>query len=105
MDKAKENLFKAIKIIMESMNMPFDQTKDGRVIEILDNGRYKVQIRDKTYTIKSQFHYNVNEQVSVLFKCGNEHNLYIHPNKFGVIVSETAPSLASVADGDIWVKS
>lgn len=90
---------------MESMNMPFDQTKSGRVIEILENGRYKVQIKDKTYTIKSQFHYSVNEQVSVLFKCGNEHDLYIHPNKPSVITSETAPSLTSVADGDIWVQT
>lgn len=81
MDKTKENLFKAIETIMKSMPMPFDQTKIGRVTEKIDNNRYKVQIQDHIYTIKSQFDFSINERVFVLFPCGNNKDLYIYPNK------------------------
>lgn len=81
MDKTKENLFKAFEAIVKSMPMSFDQTKMGRVVEQLDNNRYKVQIQDQIYTIKSQFYFNVNERVFVLFPCGNKKDLYIYPNK------------------------
>lgn len=81
MDKTKENLFKAFEAIIKSMPMSFDQTRMGRVIEQLDNDRYKVQIQDQVYTIKSQFHFSVNERVFVLFPCGNNKDLYIYPNK------------------------
>lgn len=81
MDKTKENLFKAFEVIMKSMPMPFDQTKIGRVTEKIDNNRYKVQIQDHIYTIKSQFDFSINERVFVLFPCGNNKDLYIYPNK------------------------
>lgn len=101
MDKSKDNLFKAIQKIIESMGMPYDQTKPGRVIEILSNHRYKVKIYDKIYTIKSLFHYNVDERVWVLFPCGNDKDLYIYPNKPSVTVSDTEPQ--STAEGDVWI--
>lgn len=81
MDKTKDNLFRAIRAIIETMPMPFDQTKTGRVIEKLNNNRYKVQIQDRIYTIKSQFYFDVGERVDVLFKCGSTTDLRIHPNK------------------------
>ena len=83
MDKSKENLFKAIRVIVNSMPMPFDQTKRGRIIEILSNNRYRVQIADKNYTIKSYFSYSVDETVWVTFPQGrdNPDDLYIRPNR------------------------
>ena len=102
MDKTKDNLFRAIRAIIETMPMPFDQTRDGYVVEILDHNFYKVKIQDVTYKIKSQFHFNLNEKVSVVFKCGSKSNLYIYPNKPDVIVSDTEPTNANV--GDIWIK-
>lgn len=77
----EECLFQAVKVIAESISLPFDQTRMGRVVEQLDNDRYKVQIQDQIYTIKSQFYFNVNERVFVLFPCGNNKDLYIYPNK------------------------
>lgn len=105
MDKAKENLFKAFQVIAESVGMSFDQTKVGRVIEILTNNRYKVQIYGDTYIIKSQFHYSVNERVFVLFPCGSTTDLYLYPNKYNVITSDSEPNLAQMADGDVWIKT
>ena len=103
MDKTKDNLFRAIRAIMETMPMPFDQTRDGYIVEILDHHFYKVKIQDATYKIKSQFHFNLNERVSVLFKCGSKTNLYIHPNKPNVIVSNAEPINAN--DGDVWMQT
>lgn len=80
MDKTKENLFKAFEAIVKSMPMPFDQTRTGRVIEKLDNNRYKVQIHGDTYTVKSNFNYEAGERVFVLFPCGNKTDLYLYPN-------------------------
>lgn len=71
----------AIDVFFKNTPLSFDQTKVGRVIEILENNKYKVQIRDHTYTIKSLFTYSVNERVFVLFPCGNDTDLYIYPNK------------------------
>ena len=107
MDKSKENLFRAIRAIIDSMPLPFDQTKIGRVTEILSNNKYKVQIKDHVYTIKSKFHFSVGERVFVLFPCGNDKDLYIHPNNIGSVgntdttVSEDEPNLDSADDGDI----
>lgn len=81
MAQPEEYLFQAIKIIAESMSLPFDQTKRGRVTKKLDNGRYKVRILDNEYTIKSQFNFDVNESVLVLFPCGDTTDLYLYPNK------------------------
>ena len=112
MDKSKENLFRAIRAIIDSMPLPFDQTKIGRVTEILSNDKYKVQIKDHVYTIKSKFYFSVGERVFVLFPCGNDKDLYIHPN-YGngdggdnpdIIVSKDEPSLDSADVGDIWIK-
>lgn len=105
MDKTKDNLFRAIRAIIETMPMPFDQTRDGYVVEILDHNFYKVKIQDTTYKIKSQFHFSLNERVSVLFKCGSKTNLYIHPNKPNVITSDTEPNLAKMAEGDVWIQT
>lgn len=101
MDKTKDNLFRAIRAIIETMPMPFDQTRDGYVVEILDHNFYKVKIQDATYKIKSQFHFNLNERVSVLFKCGSKTNLYIHPNKLNVIISNTESTNPDVGDVEI----
>ena len=81
MDRAKENLFKAIKIIAKEIEKNFDQTKTGRVIEVLDNSKYKVEIQGTKYTIKSKFIYEVGERVLVLFPCGSKTDLYLYPNK------------------------
>lgn len=99
----KEYICQAIDVFLKDKNtpLPFDQTKVGRVIGILNNNRYKVQIQGDTYTIKSMFNYNLNERVFVLFPCGNSTDLYIYPNKPSVLVSATEPT--SSADGDVWI--
>lgn len=71
----------AVNIVLNNKKFNFDQTKVGRVTEVLDNNRYKVLIQGKTKTIKSEFHYNVGERVFVLFPCGSEQNPYIYPNR------------------------
>lgn len=105
MDKDVEGLFKVIEVFLKHHSLPFDQTKDGRVVEIPSKNTYKVKIQDKIHTIKSEFHYSVGEKVSVTFKCGNEHNLLLHPNRPEFIVSETEPSINSVADSTVWIKT
>lgn len=101
MDKAKENLFKAFQVIAESVGMSFDQTKVGRIVEILPNNRYKIQIHSDVYTVKSQFDYNVDERVFILFPCGSSTDLYLYPNKYNVVTSDTEPSLVYMTDGDV----
>lgn len=103
----REYICQAIDVFLKDKNtpLPFDQTKVGRVIEILNNNKYKVQIQGDTYTIKSQFHYSVNERVFVLFPCGSTTDLYIYPNKYNVITSDTEPNLAKMADGDVWIQT
>ncbi len=54
-DKTKENLFKAFEVIMKSMPMPFDQAKVGRIVEKLNNNRYKVQIQGGSSYRKIEF--------------------------------------------------
>ena len=71
----------AIDIVLKNTKFNFDQTKVGRVTEVLDNNKYKVLIHGKTKTIKSEFHFSVGERVFVLFPCGSEQNLYIYPNR------------------------
>lgn len=74
-------MLEAMKIVAKGLENNFDQTRVGRVTEKLDNNRYKVQIQDHIYTIKSQFDFSINERVFVLFPCGNNKDLYIYPNK------------------------
>jgi len=83
MSPETERVLEMVKIVIENTPFSYDQTKRGRVVEILPNNRYKVQIADKTYAIKSYFSYSVDEMVFVLFPQGrdNPDNLYIHPNR------------------------
>lgn len=69
-----------MKIVAKGLENNFDQTRAGRVIEKLDNNRYKVQIQGDTYTVKSNFNYEAGERVFVLFPCGNKTDLYLYPN-------------------------
>lgn len=81
MNPTKEKLLEAMTIIVQSMQMSFDQSKYGRITERLYNNTYRVQIQGDTYTIKSLFSFSVGERVLVLFPCGNKKDLYIYPNK------------------------
>ena len=83
MSPETQKVFEAIEILLKEMKTSADQTKTGRIIEVLKNNKYKVQIYDKTYTIKSKFNFSVNEKVFVLFPQGRENpnDLYIYPNK------------------------
>lgn len=83
MSPETQKVFEAIEILLKEMKASADQTKTGRIIEVLKNNKYKVQIYDKTYTIKSKFGFSVNEKVFVLFPQGRENpnDLYIYPNK------------------------
>lgn len=73
-------MLEAMKIVAKGLENNFDQTKIGRIIEKLDNNRYKVQIQGDTYTVKSNFNYEAGERVFVLFPCGNKTDLYLYPN-------------------------
>lgn len=79
--KHNKYILDAIDIVLKNTKFNFDQTKVGRVTEVLDNNRYKVLIQGKTRTIRSEFTYSVGERVFVLFPSGSEQNLYIYPNK------------------------
>lgn len=81
MSPETEKVLEMVKIIIESTDFQFDQTRVGRVIKVLSNNRYSVQITDREYTIKSYFKYDVGERVFVLFPCGNNKDLYIYPNR------------------------
>ena len=66
MSPETQKVFEAIEILLKEMKASADQTKTGRIIEVLKNNKYKVQIYDKTYTIKSKFGFSVNEKVFVI---------------------------------------
>lgn len=105
MANINDYICQAIDVFFKNTPLSFDQTKIGRVTEILSNNRYKVKIQDHTYTIKSSFNYAVNERVFVLFPCGRDTDLYIYPNRYNVITSDTEPNLAQMADGDVWIQT
>lgn len=103
MANINDYICQAIDVFFKNTPLSFDQTKIGRVTEVLSNNRYKVKIQDNFYTIKSLFNYSVNEKVFVLFPCGSTTNLYIYPNKPSITVSDVEPSSAS--EGDVWIKT
>ena len=70
-----------MEIIAETLPHPFEQTQRGRVAEKLPNNQYKVQLQDKVYTIKSNFSFEVNESVLVMFPQGRDTDLYLYPNR------------------------
>lgn len=100
-----EKIFEMVKVIIAESDFSFDQTRTGLVTEILTNNKYRVQVQGDTYTIKSQFCYAVGERVFVLFPCGRSTDLYLYPNKYNVITSNTEPNLSQMADGDVWIKT
>lgn len=75
------NMFDAMKIIAKEIEKNFDQTKGGRIVEKMENNRYKVEIQGSIYTVKSKFIYEVGEKVFVLFPCGSRTDLYLYPNR------------------------
>ena len=83
MSPETQKIFEMVKIIIAETDFAFDQSKRGRIVEVLNNNRYKVQIKDKTYTIKSYFSFSVDEAVWVVFSQGrdNPDDLYIRPNR------------------------
>lgn len=107
MSPETRKVFEAIEVLLKEYKISADVTKTGRVIEILSNNKYKVQIYDKVYSIKSQFYYDVNEKVWVLFPQGrdNPNDLYIYPNKCDsdtdIVISTEEPN--STSDADIWM--
>lgn len=101
MANINDYICQAIDVFFKNTPLSFDQTKIGRVTEILSNNKYKVQIKDHVYTIKSLFNFNVNERVFVLFPCGIDTDLYIYPNKCNVIMSDTEPNPENTTDGDV----
>jgi len=110
MSPETRKVFEAIEVLLKEYKISADVTKIGRVIEILANNKYKVQIYDKVYAIKSQFHYDVNEKVWVLFPQGrdNPNDLYIYPNQGGggsdtdIVISSEEPDPNS--DAEIWIQ-
>lgn len=105
MSPETQKVIEMVQIIIENTSFNFDQSKYGRVIDVLSDNRYKVQIRDKIQEIKSLFNYIVNERVLVLFPCGNDKDLYIYPNKPNVIASDIQPNIDTLAEGDIWIET
>lgn len=108
MSPETQKVFEAIEVLLKEYKISADITKIGRVIGILPN-KYKVQIQDKVYIIKSQFHYDINEKVWVLFPQGRENpnDLYIYPNQgdsndTNIIVSSENPDPNS--DAEIWIQ-
>jgi hypothetical protein len=81
MANINDYICQAIDVFFKNTPLPFDQTKIGRIIDILNNNRYKVQIQGDIYIIKSMFNFDINERVFILFPCGNSTDLYIYPNK------------------------
>ena len=79
--KHNKYILEAIEVVLKNTRFNYDQTKIGRVVEVLDNNRYKVLIQGNTKTIKSEFSYSVGERVFVLFPSGNDTSLYIYPNR------------------------
>lgn len=83
MSPETQKVIDAFKIVIQETKFNFDITKRGRIVEVLPNNKYKVQIYDKNYEIKSGFSFSINEMVHVLFPQGrdNPDDLYIYPNK------------------------
>lgn len=111
MSPETQKVFEAIEVLLKEYEISADVTKVGRVIEILPNNKYRVQIYDKIYSIKSKFNFSINEKVWVLFPQGRENpnDLYIHPNEgsssgsdLDIVVSSEDPDPNS--DADIWIK-
>lgn len=75
-------ILEAITTVVKKMGYNFDVTKRGLITEVLSGNRYKVKVYDKTYTIKSNFSYNVGERVFVLFPQGQDtEDKYLYPNR------------------------
>lgn len=79
--QSMDYMLDAMKIVAKEIEKNFDQTETGRIIEKMENNRYKVKIRDVVYIVKSKFIYEEGERVFVLFPCGNKHDLYLYPNR------------------------
>lgn len=58
-------------------NAPFDKTEKGRIIEIIDTGKYKVLINGSEYIIKSSDTYSMGDFVYVKILKNNYSNLII----------------------------
>jgi len=70
MSPETQKVIDAFNIIIQETKFNFDITKRGRIIGVLPNGKYKVQIYDANYEIKSGFTFAINETVHVLFPQG-----------------------------------
>lgn len=81
MKQPMDYMLDAMKIVAKEIEKNFDQTKAGRVLEKMENNRYKVEIQGKTHTVKSNFIYEKGEKVFVLFPCGSRTDLYLYPNR------------------------
>lgn len=77
----EQYLFKAMNILIEQKNFPFDITKRGRIVASPTSGVYVVSVQDTEYKVRSKFNFTVGESVLVLFPQGNSNDLYIYPNK------------------------
>ena len=67
--------------MIQEYKEPKDESKRGRVTRKVDGNHYEVQIQGTTYKIKSNFTFEVNENVLVLFPQGRSTDLYIYPNR------------------------
>lgn len=81
MKQPMDYMLDAMRIVAKEIEKNFDQTKAGRIVEKLENNRYKVEIQGSTYSVKSNFIYEEGERVFVLFPCGNRTDLYLYPNR------------------------
>lgn len=79
--KEMESIFRAIQAIIDGQKWIFDITRNGRITAIVNDNKYKVEVNGMIYTIKSNFKYEVNERVRVLFPNGSSTDLYLYPNK------------------------
>lgn len=62
-----ENIVKYVR--KASINLPFNVTKTGQIVEIIGNNQYKVKIEGAVYTVPSAINdtFKVNDTVLILY--------------------------------------
>ena len=77
--EALQELAKQLKTFVDKRikRAKFDRTVRGRIIELLPNDKYKVQIDGNNYTVKGKIGYSINDLVYVLIPQNNYKDMII----------------------------
>lgn len=67
---------KSIKSILEQYPK-YDQTKKGKITEVINPNKYKVLISGNTYTVSSSIQCEVGDLVWACIPCGNLKDMFV----------------------------